>query len=141
MIKHYTGDIQPLDGVIFVFGSNPEGRHGLGSAKVAKDKFGAVYGVGEGLMGNSYALPTKDLRIKGYRTISKEDIVENIKRMYECARENNNKKFMIAYRNKEKEYTLNGYYGWEMMQMFIDAGPIPENVYVSEEWFLSGKFN
>ena len=49
---------------IFVFGSNPQGRHGLGSAKEAKDKFGAIYGQGEGLQGNAYALPTKDLRVK-----------------------------------------------------------------------------
>jgi hypothetical protein len=41
--------IEPDENTIFVFGSNPEGRHGSGAAKVAKDKFGAVYGQGEGL--------------------------------------------------------------------------------------------
>ena len=33
---------------IFVFGSNTEGRHGSGTAKIAMDKFGAKYGQAEG---------------------------------------------------------------------------------------------
>ncbi len=45
---------------IFVFGSNLAGRHGLGAAKFAKVNHGAIYGVGEGIQGNSYAIPTKD---------------------------------------------------------------------------------
>lgn len=45
---------------IYVFGSNLAGRHGAGSAKVAVDHWGAIYGQGEGLQGNSYALPTKN---------------------------------------------------------------------------------
>ena len=77
-MKYYNGNIEPNENTIFVFGSNPEGRHGAGSAKVAKEKFGAVYGIGEGLQGHSYALPTKDLRIPGTRSISKSDIVRNI---------------------------------------------------------------
>lgn len=60
----YEGMITPDANTIFVFGSNPEGRHGAGAAKVAKDRFRAVYGQGEGLQGNAYALPTKDLRSK-----------------------------------------------------------------------------
>jgi hypothetical protein len=43
---------------IFVFGSNKQGRHGRGAAKVALS-FGAVYGVGYGLRGNTYAIPTR----------------------------------------------------------------------------------
>lgn len=45
---------------IFVFGSNLAGRHGRGSAREAVLKHGAKYGVGIGLQGNSYAIPTKD---------------------------------------------------------------------------------
>ena len=59
--QYYEGDIMPSENTIFVFGSNPEGRHGSGSAKIALLHFGAIYGQGEGLQGNSYALPTKDL--------------------------------------------------------------------------------
>lgn len=61
-ISYYEGDIKPEPNTIFVFGSNPEGRHGAGAAKVAVDKFGAQNGVGEGLQGNAYALPTKRIK-------------------------------------------------------------------------------
>jgi len=44
---------------IFVFGSNLAGRHGRGSAAVARKRYGAVYGVGSGFRGRSYAIPTK----------------------------------------------------------------------------------
>src|SRR5574344_751942 len=43
---------------IFVFGSNLAGRHGGGAARVANMKFGAEWGVGVGLTGQSYAIPT-----------------------------------------------------------------------------------
>ena len=51
-----------MDNEIFVFGSNLSGIHGAGAAKIAVD-FGAVYGKGVGLYGNSYAIPTKDENI------------------------------------------------------------------------------
>ncbi len=43
---------------IFVFGSNLEGRHLGGAARVALDKFGARMGQGVGIQGQSYAIPT-----------------------------------------------------------------------------------
>lgn len=43
---------------IFVFGSNLAGMHGGGAAWVANMKFGAEWGVGVGLTGQSYAIPT-----------------------------------------------------------------------------------
>ena len=43
---------------IFVFGSNLSGYHGGGAARVAYKKFGAIYGQGVGLQGQSYAIPT-----------------------------------------------------------------------------------
>ena len=42
----------------FVFGSNTEGLHFGGAARVAYDKFGAEWGLSEGLSGNTYAIPT-----------------------------------------------------------------------------------
>ncbi len=53
-----------VDQPVFVFGSNLAGRHGKGAALYAVKHRGAVYGQGEGLQGNSYAIPTKDERIK-----------------------------------------------------------------------------
>lgn len=43
---------------VFVFGSNLEGMHGGGAARVAFKNFGAVMGCGVGLRGQSYAIPT-----------------------------------------------------------------------------------
>lgn len=46
------------EGEIFVFGSNLQGYHGGGAARVAINRFGAKFGVGVGLQGQSYAIPT-----------------------------------------------------------------------------------
>ena len=46
------------DREIFVFGSNLQGMHGGGAARVAHRKFGAEWGVGIGLTGQTYAIPT-----------------------------------------------------------------------------------
>ncbi len=43
---------------IFVFGSNLEGMHGGGAARLAYEKFGAIWGQGVGLQGQSYGIPT-----------------------------------------------------------------------------------
>lgn len=43
---------------IFVFGSNLDGQHMGGAARAAHKKFGAEWGVGVGLTGHSYAIPT-----------------------------------------------------------------------------------
>lgn len=43
---------------IFVFGSNLAGIHAGGAARTALERFGAVMGQGEGLQGQSYAIPT-----------------------------------------------------------------------------------
>ena len=49
---------------IFVFGSNLAGRHGKGAALHAARQHGAQYGIGIGLTGNAYAIPTKDERLR-----------------------------------------------------------------------------
>lgn len=43
---------------IFVFGSNLAGMHAGGAARMALQRFGAVWGQGVGLQGQSYAIPT-----------------------------------------------------------------------------------
>ena len=56
----YTPDfIRTLaDDEVFVFGSNLSGMHGGGAAAAAHRCFGAVWGQGVGLQGQSYAIPT-----------------------------------------------------------------------------------
>ncbi len=58
--RDYTPDrISELkDNEIFVFGSNLAGHHGGGAARLAYNRFGAVWGQGVGLQGQAYAIPT-----------------------------------------------------------------------------------
>lgn len=43
---------------VFVFGSNLAGRHAGGAARYALNHFGAIWGQGVGMQGQSYAIPT-----------------------------------------------------------------------------------
>ncbi|MDE6009090.1 MAG: hypothetical protein K2G90_07770 [Muribaculaceae bacterium] len=52
----FITSLQPNE--IFVFGSNLQGKHLGGAARVAHKNFGAIYGQGVGLQGQSYAIPT-----------------------------------------------------------------------------------
>lgn len=56
----YTPDIitELKEDEVFVFGSNLEGLHGGGAARVARKHFGAIMGQGVGMQGKSYAIPT-----------------------------------------------------------------------------------
>ena len=64
---------------IFVFGSNLLGIHGSGAAKDAMS-FGAVRGIGIGHEGQTYALPTKDHKIK---TLPLEEIQRFVNEFYD----------------------------------------------------------
>lgn len=46
------------NGEIFVFGSNLRGLHGGGAARLAYERFGAIWGQGVGMQGQSYGIPT-----------------------------------------------------------------------------------
>lgn len=58
--REYTPDMISVlkNNEIFVFGSNLGGMHGGGAARAAYNRFGAVWGQGVGLQGQSYAIPT-----------------------------------------------------------------------------------
>ncbi len=72
---------------IFVFGSNVNGFHGGGAARFAMNKFGAVWGTGEGLQGSSYAIPTME-------GLANTEMA--VKRFYLFAREHENYKFYVT---------------------------------------------
>lgn len=63
------------DNIIFVYGSNYRGAHGAGCALTALKHYGAIYGIGKGLQGRSYGIPTKDYRI---RTLPLNAIAEHV---------------------------------------------------------------
>lgn len=58
-LKYTPDNITELgENEVFVFGSNLDGVHAGGAARVAWRRFGAVIGQGVGLQGRSYAIPT-----------------------------------------------------------------------------------
>ena len=69
----FITELQP--GEIFVFGSNLQGMHGGGAARVAYRNFGAVMGQGVGLQGQSYAIPTMQGGVETIRPYVDEFIV------------------------------------------------------------------
>lgn len=70
--------------------------------------------------------------------IGPEKITGSIRKLYECARQHPDKIFKIAYRNTWKR-SLNGYSGYEMIDMFNNAGVVPENIQFSKEWYDTGR--
>lgn len=111
------GPIRALpQGCVFVFGSNLAGRHGKGAAQVAALHFGAVYGVGEGITGQAYALPTKDA---GLRTLPLAAIAGHVGRFLRFAATRPDLKFVVT----EVGTGLAGYAPEDIAPMFAAAGP------------------
>jgi hypothetical protein len=133
MRETYSGKLNgPKDDKeIFVFGSNPEGRHGKGAAVTAWRKYGAKMGKGSGWHGQSYGIITKDLRKKKHPSISVDSITKQISKLYDVARKYPDYKFMVAYHGSKRN--LNGYSPNEMAEMFRQP-PIPSNI-IFEETF------
>lgn len=79
---------------IFVFGSNLSGIHGAGGAKMAHRFFNAEWGVGVGLTGGCYAIPTKDYNIS--RTLKLEEIKIYIDDFIETAKHFSEYDFLVT---------------------------------------------
>lgn len=120
----YTPDkITELPGQhIFVFGSNLQGRHGKGAAKLAYEKFGARYGEATGLQGQSYAIYTKDLE-KGSRSVTPLMIKFQLQGLISFAIRKPNLTFWVTQIGTgEAGYTVS-----EIGELFADL-EIPTNV-------------
>ncbi len=109
---------------IFVFGSNMAGRHGKGAALFAFQKRGALYGQGYGLQGNSFAIPTKDERI---RTLPLPYIRIWVDLFIEFAREHPELEFEVT----RIGCGLAGYTDKDIAPMFRNA---PINCELPEGW-------
>ena len=111
---------------IFVFGSNTAGRHGAGAALFAKKEHGAVYGVGEGITGDSYALPTCDER---FRALPLGTISGHVDKFLAVARERQDLIFDLT----RVGCGLAGYAEGDIRPMFDSA---PDNVDFTlwEQW-------
>ena len=104
------------DGEIFVFGSNSQGRHIGGAARVAKEQYGAVWGIGEGLQGKSYAIPTME---------GLENLAPAVQRFTSFARQHKVLKFFVTAIG----CGIAGYQPEEIAPMFLNAAYLP-NVYL-----------
>jgi len=103
---------------IFVFGSNKQGMHGGGAAWVAHKKFGAEWGVGEGLTGRTYALPT----MEGAASMKKA-----VEQFTDCARRYPELTFLVT----AVGCGIAGYTPQEVAPLFRAAAGL-ENVYLPE---------
>lgn len=110
--------------LVFCFGSNERGRHGAGGALDAKQRYGAIEGQGEGLQGQSYAIPTKDRAIQ---TLPLERIAQHVDRFIDFARAHPDLKFQMT----RIGCGLAGYQDAQIAPLFKDA---PENVLLPGIW-------
>lgn len=111
---------------IFVFGSNESGRHGKGAAKTAL-RFGAKLGVGNGISGNSYGIPTKNAKI---RTLGQTKINKYVQEFIEYAKENKHKVFLVT----EIGCGLAGYSAEDIAPMFQSTIDI-QNVHLPAKFW------
>lgn len=141
--KAYKGLIKSSDSAVFVFGSNGASfngnpARGTGGAALSALQQGRIEQREN--MANRFSKSGKAYGIQtvtspgARKSLSKEDIIENIKQFYKEAVKHSSQTFKVAYNNIGSKTSLNGYSGDEMLQMFVDAGPAPSNVLFSEEW-------
>lgn len=117
--------------MIFVFGSNLAGRHGKGAALYALKHKGAKHGQGEGLQGQSYALPTKDAKI---RTRSLAAIERSVEVFVKHAAEHLDNIYLVT----PVGCGLAGYRKKDIAPLFIKQ-QLTENIVFSKDWFQQYK--
>lgn len=115
---------KPAPGQVFVFGSNLAGIHGAGAAKTAYEEYGAIWRMGEGFAGSSYAIPTKDQRIK---SLPLDYVKLHVETFLEFARNNPDVSFYVTAVGcglAKNDFPV-------MAAMFKDA---PENCQFDKRW-------
>ena len=108
-------------GEIFVFGSNLAGAHGGGAAYIAYKKFGAVWGEGIGLQGQSYAIPTMQGGVETIKPYTDEFI--------DFAKNNPEYKFLVT----RIGCGIAGFKDEEIAPLFTEAIDI-ENIILPKEF-------
>ena len=120
-------NIQELgENQVFVFGSNMNGNHAGGAARLAVEKFGAIMGQAEGMQGQSYAIPTLD---KDMQKVTEEELIDDLANLRHYAAD-----------HPEKEYLLTaigtGIAGFDpnYMAYMVLRAKLPDNVTVPKEF-------
>ncbi len=107
---------------IFVFGSNLAGHHMGGAARVANMKFGAEWGVGIGLTGQSYAIPTMQGGVETIRPYVDEFV--------EFANQHQNMKFLVT----RIGCGIAGFKDEKIAPLFRKALPV-SNIYLPQKFY------
>lgn len=119
--------------MIFVFGSNRQGRHGAGAALVARSMHGAIYGQAEGRQGSSYAIVTKELR-PNYPPVTLAEVKEGVDRFLAYAQDHPELKFHVT----EIGCGLAGFHVGQVAPLFAGA---PANCILPEGWRKIGRLS
>jgi hypothetical protein len=128
----------PSNGIL-VGGTNTQGRHGLGTALLGLQHYGAEYGKPFGPQGRFYGICTKDLTVKSHPSISSSFIIKQIYGLYEYAKLHPELEFYVPYQASSDN--LNAYTPKEMAVMF-SSHSIPDNICFEEDFSkLLIKFN
>lgn len=112
--------LQPNE--VFVFGSNLSGSHGGGAALVAYRKFGAIWGQGVGLQGQSYGIPTMHGGVEKIKPYVDEFIA--------FARQHQELVFLVT----RVGCGIAGFTDEEMAPLFSEAKQL-ENVFLPRLWW------
>jgi hypothetical protein len=120
----HPDNITPRGDWVWVFGSNLAGRHGKGAAAVARTNFQAEYGVGEGVTGNSYAIPTKGRRLE---VLPLSAIEQSITAFLQHARAHPAQRFFVT----RVGCGLAGYQDEQIAPLFAGA---PANCSMPDAW-------
>lgn len=121
-MRHTPESITHLEpNEIFVFGSNRQGLHLAGAARIAVERFGAIVGEGRGPQGNSYAIVTMDTTL--------ESIALEVDLFLEWAREWPSRTFLVTKIGC-------GIAGWKVSEIgdIFRSREIPPNVILPKEF-------
>ena len=120
-------NIQELsENQVFVFGSNMNGNHAGGAARLAVKKFGAIMGRAEGIQGQSYAIPTLD---KDMQKVTEEELIDALANLRHYAADHPEKEFLLTAIGT-------GIAGFDpnYMAYMVLRAKLPDNVTVPKEF-------
>ena len=116
----YITDLEENE--IFVFGSNLPGLHVGGAANIAHNKWGAVWGQGEGIQGQTYAIPTMQGDI--------ETVEPYVNEFIEFAKKHQDLKFLVT----PVGCGIAGFTPKEIAPLFREAADLP-NVFLPRSFW------
>lgn len=119
---------QKADGkMVFVFGSNLSGHHGAGAARDAYLQHGAIRGHAQGLQGESYAIPTKDISMR--HTLPLDVIYEAVQKFCDFTKQHPELSFQVT----RIGCGLAGLQNSQVSHMFIRSNL--DNTFFDSAWY------